>query len=336
MKRRLLKSASLALASVALAACSAYDDSGVDARMDAIDEELSRLEEMAQQINTDALSAFSIFGILSEGDYITSCEALPDGSGYTISFTESDPVTVYYGKNGTDGQNGKDGTDGVDGENGVSPVIGIAQDGTGAYCWTLNGEFLEDSDGNHIYLTLSATQGKDGIVPQLRIVDGMWQLSLDEGLSWSDLGRASDAAQSAPYIFSKVEDTGDAVIFTLASGDSFSLLKLGSPDLTLIGWEGVKVVPLRSVSISCTVARATSKTEVRAVANNGYSAEVIMESVSSGRVVVTAPAVVAEGDVLVVADNGYGFLSIRKMHLSSAGITVTELENIGGFVDFEW
>lgn len=62
--------------------------------------------------------------------------------GYTITFSKSNPITIYHGKdgqNGTDGEDGKPGVDGEDGKNGHTPVIGVKQDTDGSYYWTLDG-----------------------------------------------------------------------------------------------------------------------------------------------------------------------------------------------------
>ena len=319
-----------------LSACTRYDDSAVNGRMNRMETELDRLESMATRMNGDIAAAADLLLVFSKGDYVTACRPLEDGSGYVIEFSASSPIVVHHGKDGLDGTDGTDALNGSDAEDGVSPVIGIAKDETGTYCWTLNGTYLLDENGGHVYLTLSSTQGKDGTVPQLRVKDGMWQLSLNNGYTWTDLTRASDAAQASPYIFTAVEPLDDVIRFTLADGSSFDLLRLGPPSLALSGWQGVKVVPGRSVDIAYTVSGATLRTGVRAVGNNGYSAVVNVQDVSSGTITVTAPPQVVEGEVLVVADNGYGSLSIRKMTFSTTGITVTELEAFGNMQDFEW
>jgi len=322
--------------SLLLSACSSYDDTFLTQRMDQMEKELGRLEGVAATVNADIASASDIMLAFGKGDYVTSCQALEDGSGYVITFSASAPITVHHGTNGVDGTDGTDAPDGTDAEDGISPVVGIAKDETGAYCWTLNGSYLLDGEGGHVYLTISTTEGKDGTVPQLRVKDGMWQLSLNNGYTWTDLVRASASAQASPYIFSKVEPLEDVVRFTLSDGSTFDLLRLGTPCLELSGWQGLKVVPGRSVDIAYTVSGATSRTVVRAVGNHGYTARVKADSVSSGTITVLAPAEVVDGEVLVVADNGFGCLSIRKMTFSTTGITVTELEGFGNMQDFEW
>lgn len=76
---------------------------------------------------------------------------------YDNGKTWVDTGVVAVGAVGTAGKDGKDGKDGADGQNG--------QDGQ-------NGE-----------------NGEDGITPEIRInVNGRWEVSYDEGASWTDLG----------------------------------------------------------------------------------------------------------------------------------------------------
>ena len=102
------------------------------------------------------------------------------------------PITIYHGQDGADG---KDGQDGQDGKDGTTPIIGVALDPIdNAYYWTLNGDWLLDKDGNRIPLTSrdgqNGADGKDGITPQLKIENGYWYVSTDNGKTWTQLGKA--------------------------------------------------------------------------------------------------------------------------------------------------
>ena len=129
------------------------------------------------------------------------------------------------GKDGQDGADGKDGQNGADGKDGITPVIGVAQDTDGVYYWTLNGEWLLDDHGNKLPVSGKDGQngangsngqdgadgkdgqdgedgkdgadgqdgkdGQDGITPQLKIEDGYWYISYDNGATWTQLGKAT-------------------------------------------------------------------------------------------------------------------------------------------------
>lgn len=149
-------------------------------------------------------------------------------------------LQIYNGQDGKDGQDGKPGEDGKDGS---TPIIGVKQDADGIYYWTLNGDWLTDDSGNKIKAEGRDGQdgedgkpgqdgndgqdgkpgedGKDGITPQLKIEDGYWYISYNDGASWTQLGKATGdkGEQGEPGqaggIFKDVEETDDSVIFTL-------------------------------------------------------------------------------------------------------------------------
>ena len=95
------------------------------------------------------------------------------------------------------------------------PVIGVRKDTDGCYYWTLDGEWLTDEKGNKVKAQgtdgkdgvdgedgndgadgedgTDGTNGKDGITPQLKIENGRWMLSMDDGKTWTDIGQATGA-----------------------------------------------------------------------------------------------------------------------------------------------
>ena len=68
----------------------------------------------------------------------------------------------------------------------------------GVYYWTIDGEWLLDSDGNKIPTTgkdgadgqngENGQDGADGITPQLKIEEDYWYISYDNGMTWNQLG----------------------------------------------------------------------------------------------------------------------------------------------------
>lgn len=178
--------------------------------IDGLDSRVTKLEELCKEMNTNITSLQTIVDVLQSNDFITGVvEIKKDGEviGYTITFGKHDPITIYHGQDGKDGQNGADGKDGS------TPVIGVAQDTDGVYYWTLNGEWLLDDNGNKLPVSGKDGQngtngsngqdgadgkdgqdgedGKDGITPQLKIEDGYWYISYDNGATWTQLGKAT-------------------------------------------------------------------------------------------------------------------------------------------------
>ena len=181
-----------------------------------LDERVETLEMLCAEMNTNITSLQTIVDVLQSNDFITSIvEIKKDGKvvGYTITFGKHDPITIYHGQDGKDGQNGQDGQNGADGKDGSTPVIGVAQDTDGVYYWTLNGEWLLDDNGNKLPVSgkdgqngadgkdgqdgtdgkdgQDGTDGKDGITPLLKIENGYWYISYDNGATWTESGKAT-------------------------------------------------------------------------------------------------------------------------------------------------
>ena len=177
------------------------------AELENLDQRVTKLEELCKEMNTNITSLQTIVDVLQSNDFITSIvEIKKDGKvvGYTITFGKHDPITIYHGQNGKDGQNGQDGQNGADGKDGITPVIGVAQDTDGVYYWTLNGEWLLDDNGNKLPVSgkdgqngadgkdgQDGTDGKDAITPLLKIENGYWYISYDNGTTWTESGKAT-------------------------------------------------------------------------------------------------------------------------------------------------
>ena len=216
-------------------------------------ERVETLETLCRNMNNDITALKALVKAVETRDYITDVAPITgtDGvvTGYTISFANSDPITINHGM---DGDNGQDGQDGQDGEDGMTPIIGVRQDTDGVYYWTLNGDWLLDDEGNRIKASgdensdgadgadgVDGKDGKDGVTPQLKIEDDMWYVSYDNGDSWHELGPATgeqgpqgetgpqgpQGPQGAPGVggdsmFTDVDysSSADYVIFTLSNG----------------------------------------------------------------------------------------------------------------------
>ena len=254
MKRFLL---SLVLAaSLVLTSCSdPFDDSAIWETLDEYGEtikdheqRIAALEELCKQMNTNISSLQTIVEALQNKDYVTAIvPVVKDGItiGYTITFSKSQPVTVYHGEDGKDGANGQDGKDGY------TPQIGVKQDEEGVYYWTLDGEWLLDESSNKIKAVGSdgkdgqngsdgkdgadGEDGKDGITPQLKIEDDYWYISYDNGATWTKLGKATgedgqdgkDGANGSDgdSFFQSVTQDEECVYLTLADGTIITLPK---------------------------------------------------------------------------------------------------------------
>lgn len=140
------------------------------------------------------------------------------------------------GKNGADGKDGKDGKDGVDGKDGKDGKDGAA--GTPGSNGQNGAAGTPGSNGQN---GAAGADGKDGITPQLRITDGYWEVSYDNGTSWKRLGKATgeNGTNGTPgtdgsdgdTLFEDITIGEESVTFKLSSGEEFSLPRTSTLDI---------------------------------------------------------------------------------------------------------
>ena len=238
-----------------------YDDSDLVERVDNLEGRLAKLEEQCKQINANINSLQIIVNALKEANHITSISNLVENGveiGYKIEFAKSDPIHIYHGKAGADGARGEDGytpligvkkdkdgiyywtldgnwltdndgnkvraqgLDGKDGYNGKDGKDGEdgkdGKDGKDGY----NGSDGKDGkDGYNGKDGKDGYNGKNGVTPKLRIKDGNWEVSYNNGVSWETLGSATGGVVPCPI--KSVEVKGRYVLFTLNSRDEIKI-----------------------------------------------------------------------------------------------------------------
>lgn len=189
------------LLAVALVCCGCYSE--IENSISQLDRRVKQLEDARDNLNTNIKSLKALVEKVESYDYVTGVvtNKAVDGRilGYTISFTHSDPITIFNG------------------ESAETPILGVKVGSDGLYYWTVkygdgDEEFVRASNGTMIAAT--------AISPMFRIVDGKWQVSYDGGEIWktdykgADFGNAT--GESPQSFFSKVEDSVDYVKFTFA------------------------------------------------------------------------------------------------------------------------
>ncbi|MBR5200002.1 MAG: hypothetical protein IKW20_09315, partial [Bacteroidales bacterium] len=207
------------------------------------------LQEMCAQMNTNISALQVIVNALQNNDYILEITPIYENSveiGYVITFSKSGKVTIYHGKDGADGAAGQPGTPGQDGApgtpgaNGATPVIGVEKDTDGYYYWTLNGEWLLDSNGQKVRASgidgengENGSNGAPGITPEFKIENGYWYVSYGEG--WIKLGKA----------------TGDQGVQGEPGETLFYNVIYDSTSVTFMLWDGTEItVPLIANGVS--------------------------------------------------------------------------------------
>ena len=277
-------------------------------------------------MNTNISSLQKIVDALQDNLSISKVEQISDG--YIIHFSDGSTATI---------KNGKD--------SGTIPVIGVRKDTDGCYYWTLDGEWLTDEKGNKVKAQgtdgkdgvdgedgndgadgedgTDGTNGKDGITPQLKIENGRWMLSMDDGKTWTDIGQATgadgkdgvdgtdgedgvDGKDGTNGIFKSVTEDDDNVYFTLEDDSVITIPKSDNSKFA-IAFDTTDIAILNggeSKTISYTITDATENTVVKAIAQDEWKVKVNATSTDKGTITITAPNPIVESEILVFANDG--------------------------------
>ena len=171
---------------------------------------IEMLEVACNRLNSNIEAIQIILEALQTNDYVTDVvKIIEDGAevGYSITFAKGRTITIYNGTNGS------------------TPKIGIRKAADGEYYWTADNEWLTDEDGNKIPAVYS--DGGDGkyITPQLRVVDGIWYVSYDNGNTWRELGKVDGEQED---FFQSVTYDEEFIYLTLSDGTEITIPRKGS------------------------------------------------------------------------------------------------------------
>ena len=309
-----------------------YDDSALRNDLNDLENRVAKLEELCKQMNTNISSLQKIVEALQDNLSISKVEQISDG--YIIHFSDGSTATIKNGKNSED-----------------APIIGVKKDTDGIYYWTLDGKWLTDEKGNKVKAQgtdgkdgvdgedgndgvdgedgvdgTNGKDGKDGITPQLKIENGRWMLSMDDGKTWTDIGQATgadgkdgedgadgtdgedgvDGKDGTNGIFKSVTEDNDNVYFTLEDDSVITIPKSDNSKFA-IAFDTTDIAILNggeSKTISYTITDATKNTVVKAIAQDGWKVKVDATSTDKGTITITAPNPIVESEILVFANDG--------------------------------
>ena len=320
-QKNMKKLLSLLVCGLLLFGCSdKYDDSALRNDLNDLENRVTKLEELCKQMNTNISSLQKIVDALQDNLSISKVEQVSDG--YIIHFSDGSTATIKNGKNSED-----------------APIIGVKKDTDGIYYWTLDGEWLTDEKGNKVKAQgtdgkdgvdgedgndgvdgedgTDGTNGKDGITPQLKIENGRWMLSMDNGKTWTDIGQATgadgtdgedgvDGKDGTNGIFKSVTEDNDNVYFTLEDDSVITIPKSDNSKFA-IAFDTTDIAILNggeSKTISYTITSATENTVVKAIAQDGWKVKINTTSTNKGTITITAPNPIVESEILVFANDG--------------------------------
>ncbi len=290
--RKLL--AILTIVAISFSGC-VYDDTALVGRVDNLEGRVDALEKLCKEVNANISAMQTIVNALQNNDYVTSVTTITENGeaiGYTITFAKSQPITIYHGKDGD------------------TPVVGVKQDSDDIYYWTLNGEWLLDANGNKIEVQ-GCAEGKPGITPQLKIENDYWYVSYDNGVSWTQLGRAtvenSGNTTQGDSLFQSVTQDENNVYLTLADGTTITLAKRSELaihfDLSSLN----DVIPNSEVKVNYAVNSSVGSVEIEAFPSADLRAEVVADDATrmTGHILIrTGNKYDAASKVVVLVSDG--------------------------------
>ena len=288
-----------------------------------IHSEIDELRELISQANSNIEALQTIINAIQNNDFVTGIAPIKENGveiGYIISFSKSGNVTIYHGQ---DGQDGKPGQDGQPGKDGYTPVISARQDSDGIWYWTLDGEWMTDENGQRIKAVGTDGQdgqdgqlGKDAITPQLKIENGYWFVSYDNGKSWNEIGKATgEDGKDGDPMFSNISVTEQMITLVLADGTEIEIPRRKCFELHLDTYgDETGALPGRQVTIKYTVANADSPVTVTASSDGRYSVSVRKENETQGTIIIDCPLSYKDGYVNVMACDETGYTILRVIN----------------------
>ena len=269
---------------------------------------LQALQELADAVNWDLHILDLIVKELDDGHTILPETYRFTEDGYEVSFRDGETIVIPFGKDGVDGRQ-------------FLPV-GVQDAEDGRYYWKVDGEWLLDADGNRI-----RAGAQDGFVPQFKVEDGFWKISIDGGVTYSEL--ASCEEMDGMGVFRQVEQTPfGKVVLTLWDGETIELssrfpfrMSFEGPvrDTVLISAGEVLPIPYK--------VNLEGETDQPLIVTSGtdgvYLTCIEVQDDTTGVVRVQAPSDYADGYTLLSATCG-GYSAVKMITFRPREVTPAE------------
>lgn len=287
-------------------------DSNIAEKVSELESRVSAIEEQIAAINGDIAALQALAQKMSEGKMVK--EEKKTDSGYTLVFTDGSSIDIHNG------------------EAGNAPVIGIKKDDDdGNWYWTLDGDWLKDADGNRI--RANGQDGGQGVTPQIHVQDGFWQLSTDDGKTWTNLAPYDDP--SANLITGIDAESNPRFIYiTLRDGSVLAIPRAVTFSISFEESSITVMAPGEEKTVNFTLEGGSEKNTVKAFGQGGWVAKVNMESSARGSITVIAPDPIVECEVIVIASDGEGYTVVASLDMVSGELhfnsSLIEASVLGG------
>ena len=284
MMKAFLKTIVACSVGLVLAGCAKeYDDSALKNDVNSLKSQIEQIQNSIRSLNGQVTGLTETIEQWKKGGYVESIQELADKSGYTITFVGGKTVTLYHGTKG---------------ENGQAPTLKADTDGT--FYWAMDGEFIL-VDGKKVPAAVAPvfSVNADG--------DLIMSLSGKETNLGHVQGTPGPAGES---LFEKIEPGENTVVFTLKGGETFTI-PVAKAFKLVIAQPEQEVTAGQKLEIAYTVQNGNESTVVDCFAGGNYTAKI-----ADGKVIVTVPDPVTDGQVLVWAQNEQGLFSMVKLTFS--------------------
>lgn len=291
---------------VVLLATACYNDDELKSRLDDVDQRLTKVETLVSSLNTQLTK---LQELIAGKQFISNIEDKEDGT-HVITFVNS------YGEMST--MTLKDGSKGADGSDGQTPDISVKQAPDGKWYWTVNGEWLLDSEGKTVPVT-----GERGVTPSMKIENGKWYVSYDNGITYVECGQATG---DAFFKDARLSEDGKTAYLTLADGTvlTFEIYKEFGIAVEV---PSSLIYSGQTKEYAYTITGGDENTILEVLPKGNWEAEAKATDEKSGVIAVTAPDSPEVGKVIVLLSDGANKTIMRtltfiagNMHLSTTSV----------------
>lgn len=198
------------------ASCEDYDDTGINNKLNELDQRLTELEATVKAMNQDIAGIQTLVDAMQNNVYVS--RIVEGETGYEVFFTNGESITI---SNGKDGEAGKDG---------VTVTI-MLDEADGQYYWAVTKDgvtsFIE-VDGKRILV-----KGDKGNTPLMRVVmegeTGYWEVSYDNGETYERVllpdGTPVTTSGGAGGLFKEayVDEETNTAVFVFLNGEKLEI-----------------------------------------------------------------------------------------------------------------
>lgn len=224
----------------------------------------------------------------------------------TVTFKDGKKVTIGSARQGIDGT-----TDGC--------LMSVREE-DGVWYWTISGEWIILPDGERAIAV--GRDGHVGITPLMRIVDGWWEVSLDEGETWQRI--IESGGRDGYTVFTEVDTTHEEyILLTLWDGQVLQVPRFMPVTIDLdVPSDKCLIAGGETLSIPYSLSGVITEDVVLTAGSDGkYSVRIDRQTPEKGYFVITAPDEYEDGYVFVMADDKDGNSFLKVIEFEERSIT---------------